>query len=403
MVRIKAFKPYILKEDQADIVSLPYDVFTDVSAPKEIAGKPEHFLRIDKPEVNALRTSSSNMKAALKLFKRNLKIHYHKEVVPSLYRYDLITEAHHQKGLVALCSLEDLFEHHIRDHEETRKDKELERTGHIKTLNAQTGPIYLFHHNQAELRSLIESSCHDLVLEFKQNDVLHRIYALQDPERVAEIIMKFSEVDHIYVADGHHRMNAARNIYLERMKKKQGIGNSDHFLAVVFPAEELKIFDYDRVVKDLNGLSAQHFITALNQVCTHIETSKAMLKPQSKQEFTLYLDEFWYRYQFKVKTTKNLRTDEYLDVALLQSSVLSPILGIKQPRTDERIDFIGGVFGLEALVERCHSDMRIGFALYPTAIEDLMKLSDLGMKMPPKSTWFEPKLLSGIWVCDLDE
>ena len=403
MVRIKAFKPYILKEDQADIVSLPYDVFTDVSAQKEIAGKHEHFLRIDKPEVNALRTSSSNMKAALKLYKRNLIIHYHKEVVPSLYRYDLITETHHQRGLVALCSLEDLFEHHIRDHEETRKDKELKRTGHIKTLNAQTGPIYLFHHNQAELRSLIESSCHDLVLEFKHNDVLHRIYALQDPERVEEIIHKFSELDHIYVADGHHRMNAARNVYLERMKKKQGIGNSDHFLSVIFPAEELKIFDYNRVVKDLNGLSAQQFIAALNQVCTLIETSKSMLKPEAKQEFTLYLDELWYRYQFNVKTTKNLRTDEYLDVALLQSCVLSPILGIKQPRTDDRIDFIGDVFGLEALMERCHSDMRIGFALYPTAIEDLMKLSDLGMKMPPKSTWFEPKLLSGIWLCDLDE
>ena len=403
MVRIKAFKPYILKEDQADIVSLPYDVFTYVSAQKEIAGKSEHFLRIDKPEVNALRTSSSNMKEALKLYKRNLKIHYHKEVVPSLYRYDLITETHHQRGLVALCSLEDLFEHHIRDHEETRKDKELKRTGHIKTLNAQTGPIYLFHHNQAELRSLIESSCHDLVLEFKHNDVLHRIYALQDPERVEEIIHKFSELDHIYVADGHHRMNAARNVYLERMKKKQGIGNSDHFLSVIFPAEELKIFDYNRVVKDLNGLSAQQFIAALNQVCTLIETSKSMLKPEAKQEFTLYLDELWYRYQFNVKTTKNLRTDEYLDVALLQSCVLSPILGIKQPRTDDRIDFIGDVFGLEALMERCHSDMRIGFALYPTAIEDLMKLSDLGMKMPPKSTWFEPKLLSGIWLCDLDE
>ena len=187
------------------------------------------------------------------------------------------------------------------------------------------------------------------------------------------------------------------------MKKKQGIGNSDHFLAVVFPAEELKIFDYNRVVKDLNGLSVQQFIAALNQVCTLIETSKSMLKPQAKQEFTLYLDELWYRYHFNVKTTKNLRTDEYLDVALLQSSVLGPILGIKQPRTDEHIYFIGGVFGLEALVERCHSDMRIGFALYPTAIEDLMKLSDLGMKMPPKSTWFEPKLLSGIWLCDLDE
>jgi uncharacterized protein (DUF1015 family) len=403
MVRIKAFKPYILKEDQADIVSLPYDVFTHASAQKEIAGKPEHFLRIDKPEVNAMQTLRSNMKAVLKLYKRNLRLHYHKEVVPSLYRYDLITESHHQKGLVALCSLEDLFEHHIRDHEETRKDKELERTGHIKTLNAQTGPIYLFHHNQAELRRLIESSCHDLVLEFKQKDVLHRIYALQDPERVEEIILKFSEVDHIYVADGHHRMNAARNVYLERMKKKQVIGNSDHFLAVVFPAEELQIYDYNRVVKDLNGLSAQQFIEALNQVCTIIETSKSMLKPQAKQEFTMYLDEFWYRYQFKVNTTKNLRTDEYLDVALLQSSVLSPILGIKQPRIDARIDFIGGVFGLDALVQRCHSDMRIGFALYPTAIEDLMKLSDLGMKMPPKSTWFEPKLLSGIWLCDLDE
>lgn len=403
MVRIKAFKPYILKDDQADIVSLPYDVFTHASAQKAIDGKRENFLRIDKPEVNGMQTSHSNMKVALKLYKRNLKLHYHKEVVSSLYRYDLISENHHQKGLVALCSLEDLFEHHIRDHEETRKDKELERTRHIKTLKAQTGPIYLFHHNQDELRSRIEASCHDLILEFKQNNVQHRIYALQDPDRVEEIIHKFSDVDHLYVADGHHRMNAARNVYLERIKKKHVIGSSDHFLAVVFPAEELNIYDYNRVVKDLNGLSAKRFIEELNLVCTQIETSKSMLKPQVKQEFTVYLDELWYRYRFNVNTMRNLRTDEYLDVALLQSAVLSPILGIKHPRTDERIDFIGGVFGLEALVQRCHTDMRIGFALYPTAIEDLMKLSDLGMRMPPKSTWFEPKLLSGIWLCDLDE
>lgn len=403
MVRIKAFKPYILKDDQADIVSLPYDVFSLETAQKEIEAKLNHFLRIDKPEVNGMNSQSSNMKAVFKLFKRNLKHHYYKEVVPSLYRYDLITKTHHQKGLVALCSLEDLFERHIRDHEETRKDKELERTLHIKTLNAQTGPIYLFHHGQDELRALIESSNHDLVLEFKQNDVLHRIFALQDPDRVEEIISEIARVDHIYVADGHHRMNAARNVYLERLKNKQSIGNSDYFLGVIFAAEELRIYDYNRVVKDLNGLSAEHFINRLDQVCMRLEASKSMLKPQSKQEFTVYLENVWYRYHFNVSTMKNLRPDEHLDVALLQSLVLNPILGIKHPRTDDRIDFIGGVFGLEAIVERCQSDMRVGFALYPTSIEDLMSLSDLGMKMPPKSTWFEPKLLSGIWLCDLDE
>ncbi len=403
MVRIKAFKPYILKENQADIVSLPYDVFSHASAVKEIEGKPNHFLRIDKPEVNGMSSVQSNMKLVFRLFKRNLKLHYHKEIVPSLYRYDLISETHHQKGLVALCSLDDLLERHIRDHEETRKDKELERTRHIKMLNAQTGPIYLFHYGQAELRNLIESSDNALILEFKQNDITHRIFALQDPDRVEAILHAMAEVDHLYVADGHHRMNAARNVYLERLKMKQDIGNRDYFLSVIFPAEELRIFDYNRVVKDLNGLSAEAFIRQMDQVCTKLETSGRMLKPEAKQEFTLYLDGSWYRYRFNVNQLKNLRPDEHLDVALLQSVILNPILGIKQPRVDVRIDFIGGVFGLEAIVERCESDMRVGFALYPTSIEDLMRLSDLGMKMPPKSTWFEPKLLSGIWLCDLDE
>ena len=403
MVRIKAFKPYILINDQADIVSLPYDVFNHETAQKEIEGKPNHFLRIDKPDVNMSQSSTSQFNTALRLFKRNLKHHYHKEVVSSLYRYDLITKEHHQKGLVALCSLEDLFERLIRDHEETRKDKELERTRHIKTLNAQTGPIYLFHYGQDELRSLIETSNNVLILEFNDREVVHRIYALQDPERIEAIIQKTKEVDHLYVADGHHRMNAARNVYLERLKNTQALGNSDHFLGVIFPAEELHIYDYNRVVKDLNGLSAEAFIEHLDQVCTKLETSNSILKPQAKHEFTVYLDERWHRYRFDMSFIKNLRTDEHLDVALLQNTILSPILGIKQPRTDERIDFIGGVFGLEAIVERCHKDMRVGFAMFPTAIEDLMRLSDLGVKMPPKSTWFEPKLLSGIWLCDLDE
>lgn len=402
MVRIKAFKPNILIDDQADIVSLPYDVFSRASAEKAIEGKPNHFLRIDKPEVNGMSSEASNMNAALKLFKQNRKRYYRQEIIPSLYRYDLITATHHQKGLVALCSLDDLAKHSIRDHEETRKDKELERTRHIKLLNAQTGPIYLFHHGQNELRSLIEASDNMLILEFKQQNVLHRIYALQDPERIESIIQKTAKVDHLYVADGHHRMNAARNVYFERLKNKQLIGNRNHFLAVIFPAEELCIFDYNRVVKDLNGLCADDFIHQLNQGCIKLESSHTILKPQAKQEFTVYLDGLWYRYRFNVKLLKNIRPDAYLDVSLLQNLILCPILGIKQPRIDERIDFMGGVFGLEAIVERCASDMRVGFALYPTSLEDLMRLSDIRMKMPPKSTWFEPKLLSGIWLCDLD-
>lgn len=388
--------------EQNDIVSLPYDVFSRASALREVEGKPDHFLRIDKPQIN-LEKRSSSMKIAAKLYKRNLKNHYHKEVVPSLYRYDLISETHQQIGLVALCSLDDLFERKIRDHEETRKDKELERTRHIKALNAQTGPIYLFHNNQSEFRQYLEAATSALLLEFNQNGVVHRIYALQDPERVEHLIHMASEIDHLYVADGHHRMNAARNVYLNRKKHNLAINNSDYFLAVIFAAEELRIFDYNRVVKDLNGLSAEEVLMQISEVCEKIEQSEQILKPSTKQEFTVYLDNMWFRYRFRIETLKSLRQDEHLDVALLQRLILNPILNIKHPRTDERIDFIGGVFGLQTIVERCQFDMRIGFALYPTAIEDLMTLSDLGMKMPPKSTWFEPKLLSGIWLCDLDE
>ena len=402
MVRIKAFKPWILKSDQDEVVSLPYDVFSLSSAQEEIEGKPDHFLRIDKPEINQ-DEKGLMMDAALKNFKHNKKKYYHKERLASLYRYDLLSETHQQIGLVALCSLDDLIERRIRDHEETRKDKELERTRHIKSLNAQTGPIYLFYRDQREFRAMIEASTSSLLLEFDQNNVTHRIYSLQESDRIEELIRKAADIDQLYVADGHHRMNAARNVYLARQKNRQAIGNSDYFLAVIFAAEELRIYDYNRVVKDLNGLSAEEFLMKIDKVCERVEQSDQVLKPSIKQEFTIYLEGFWYRYRFKINAFKCLRQDEHLDVALLQRIVLNPILDIKHPRTDERIDFIGGVFGLEAIADRCKQDMRIGFALYPTAIEDLVSLSDLGMKMPPKSTWFEPKLLSGIWLCDLDE
>ena len=402
MVRIKAFKPWILKSDQDEVVSLPYDVFSLSSAQVEIEGKPDHFLRIDKPEINQV-DKGTLMEAVVKKFDHNKKKYYHKENQPSLYRYDLISASHQQIGLVALCSLDDLIERRIRDHEETRKDKELERTRHIKSLHAQTGPIYLFYRDQSEFRALIEASTTSLLLEFNQNGVTHRIYGLQDEDRIEVLVRKAARIDQLYVADGHHRMNAARNVYLARQKNRQVIGNSDHFLAVIFAAEELRIFDYNRVVKDLNGLSAEEFLVRIDKVCERVEQSSQILKPSVKQEFTVYLDDIWYRYRFKINTLKNLRQDEHLDVALLQRFILNPILDIKHPRTDERIDFIGGVFGLEAIVERCKQDMRIGFALYPTAIDDLVSLSDLGMKMPPKSTWFEPKLLSGIWLCDLDD
>ena len=328
------------------------------------------------------------------------------------YIYRLTVNNRSQTGLVACFSADDYMNNVIKKHENTRKDKEADRTRHIDICNANTGPVFLAYKDKKIINEIIENITEDEPLfDFEAKDsVRQQVWRVDNPFTVENITKAFEKIDSIYIADGHHRCASAVSIAKQRREAYPGYdGNEEfnYFLGVAFPESQLCIMPYNRVIKDLNGMSCEEFLIALNSVfevtrldeeySDTVDVTKGSYGPKEKYEMNMYLDGIWY----KLVARPEVRMDdavEGLDVSILQDNVLGPILGIDDPRTDERIDFVGGIKGLKELEKRCREDMRLAFALYPTSIKELIRVTDEGKLMPPKSTWFEPKLQSGLFV-----
>lgn len=328
--------------------------------------------------------------------------------VPSFYLYEQTMGSHSQTGIVAAASVEEYDTGLIKKHEHTRPDKETDRALHVDTVNANTGPVFLTYKDQKEIRDVISTFKKRLpYVEFRAEDGIgHRLWTVELPEDVATLSRLFLDVPALYVADGHHRSAAASRVKAQRQAANpthNGHEGYNTFLSVIFPDSQLKILDYNRVVRDLNGLTLEALLSKLGEKfeidSRSIHTTDEA-KPTQRHDFSLYCDGRWIHLRLKPAFIPNDPVAS-LDVSLLQDLVLKPLLGIENPRTDERIDFVGGIRGMKELEKRCKSDMKIAFALYPTGIDQLMSIADSGHVMPPKSTWFEPKLRSGMVVKSL--
>ncbi len=412
MADIKPFKAYRPKKGSEErIASLPYDVFNRQEAYEKVNNNPDSFLAIDRPETqfdkeHDMYAPEVYDKARKMLWDKIEEGTFIQDEEPSYYIYEQTMNGRTQTGIVACASIDEYINGVIKKHENTREEKEQDRINHVYTCNAQTGPIFLCYRKNRLISELIDKvkEVDEPVYDFVSEDGVHnRIFVISDLEERETICRVFTTIKSIYIADGHHRCASAVKVGLRKREeakgKIRGKLESDYFLSVLFPDDELMIMDYNRVVKDLNGLSKDTFIDRISEKFA-LEKSAGQVKPSCKGEFGMFLDNAWY----KLTAKDDIKSDdpvEGLDVSLLQRNVLGPILGIGDPRTDKRIDFVGGIRGLDELERRCRIDMELAFSLYPTSISELFDVADAGMLMPPKSTWFEPKLLSGLFIHDI--
>jgi uncharacterized protein (DUF1015 family) len=419
MVRIKPFRGLRPTPDKiAEVASPPYDVLNSDEAREKAAGNPISFLHVVKPEIDLPADIDIHDKAVYQKGSENLQRLISdgvmmKDEQPSYYVYKLKMGDHEQVGLVALASVADYLDDRIKKHEHTRPDKEQDRMNHIKALNAQTGPVFLTYKSDGKVNSLInEAMKKPPVYDFTGDyEVQHTLFTIEDPGLIKKITDAFADVEALYVADGHHRSAAATNVCLENMKTAGHTGEEpyNYFLTVIFPDSQMRILDYNRVVKDLNGMDLDGFLKALSEkfdvemytpccgVCN--ECGDEAYKPGVPHSFGMYTHGQWFILRPKEGTFKSDDPIESLDVAILQNNLLSPILGIENPRTDKRIHFVGGIRGLGVLERLVDSNAyKVAFSLYPTGIRQLMAVADAGLVMPPKSTWFEPKLRSGVII-----
>lgn len=389
------------------IAALPYDVYNRKEAKEAVKDAPHSFLRIDRAETTLPDDVDTYDERVYKRAKELLtqqveKGEYITEDKPCFYLYELVMNGRSQTGVAGCASIDDYCSNVIKKHENTRADKEEDRIRHVDTLSAQTGPIFLAYRDRADLQALIKKGKEEKPLyDFTAEDgITHRVYRIADEGMQREIARIFKEMDSLYIADGHHRAASAVKVGLKRRAEHPDYtGNEEfnYFLSVVFPDSELMIMDYNRVVKDLNGLTPEAFLSAAPQCFTVEEKGTEPVKPAEKGEVGMYLDGKGYLLTVK-EEYRNDDPVKGLDVSLLQDYLLSPILGIGDPRTDKRIDFVGGIRGLNELKKRTESDCRVAFSMYPTSIGELFSVADAGLLMPPKSTWFEPKLRSGLFI-----
>lgn len=415
MAVLKAFRAIRPVQELAfRVAALPYDVMNSEEARDEVKGNPYSFLHVDKAEIDLDPSIDIHDLRVYEKAKENLNAMIEKGWVlkdkkESLYIYKQVMNGHEQIGLVGCVSADDYLNNNIKKHENTRKDKEKDRINHVKYCNANTGPIFLMYKAQEEITNIIKNWMTDNlpVYDFISDDrVNHTVWAIENREAIQKLTSLFGDIDSLYIADGHHR--AASAVEVANIKRKEnpdyrGDEEFNYFLGVLFPHNELKIMDYNRVVKDLNGYTAENFMEKVNEKFVVEEyAGKGQYKPDKKHAFGMYLDRKWYKLTAREKTFDPEDTVGSLDVSVLQDNLLNPILGITDPRTDDRIDFVGGIRGLGELEKRVEEGMTIAFSLFPTSVEDLMKIAEQGQIMPPKSTWFEPKLRSGLFIHDLE-
>lgn len=389
------------------VAALPYDVYNRAEAREAALKEPVSFLNIDRPETQFpesydMYAAEVYEKAASMLTEQRARGIYVQEDTPCFYLYELTMDGRSQTGLVACASIDDYQNQIIKKHENTREEKEQDRIRHVDTCSTQTGPIFLaYRRNEAVETIVAAEKAKTPVYDFISEDGIgHRVWIVSDKAAVEGITAAFGGIQQIYIADGHHRAASAVKVGLKRRAEARtytGEEEFNFFLSVLFPENELKILPYYRVVKDLNGNTAEEFLEKLSDNFT-IEVSETPVGPENKGEFGMFLEDKWYRLTAKPALMGNPDPVKALDVSILQDNLLEPVLGIADPRTDKRIDFVGGIRGLGELERRVHTDMTVAFSTCPTSILELFAVSDAGLLMPPKSTWFEPKLRSGIFL-----
>lgn len=390
------------------IAALPYDVYNREEAKQEVIKEPISFLRIDRAEINFDDNVDMYDPRVYEKAKEILDqmINQGDFVVDNdecYYIYELVMDGRSQTGIVACASIDDYLNNVIKKHENTREEKELDRITHVDVCNAQTGPIFLAYRSKEEINKVVEETKTDKPLySFTSNDgIEHYVWRISDTEKVVILKNAFSNISDIYIADGHHRAASAVKVGLKRRKENPGYSGDEefnYFLSVLFPHDQLMILPYNRTVRDLNGLCNEHFLEKINENFEVLKNGNVPYSPKEKATFGMLFDGEWYILKAKEDIINNDDPVKALDVSILQDYLLSPILGIDDPRKDNRIDFIGGIRGLKELERRTLQDMRVAFSMYPTSIEELFAVSDAGMLMPPKSTWFEPKLRSGLFI-----
>lgn len=401
MAIIKPFKALKPKKELAEqVASRPYDVLNSQEAKKEAAGNNYSFLRITKSEIDlpdGIDIHSQQVydkaKANLEMFIQNGTLH--SEEKPCYYIYQLVMNGKSQTGLVCVSSVEDYFNDVIKKHELTRPEKEKDRIDHMQTIRAQTGNVFLAYRDVMEINALINGwkVKNKPEYDFVANDgIQHTVWVINRDDVINSITNLFAtKVPNTYIADGHHRAASAAKV----SKQLPGSEDAKYFLTTIFPESQLAILDYNRVVKDLNDLTTEEFIGALQEDFM-LTYSPEPVKPAVLHEFGMYLEDEWYILTAREGTYRNDPIG-ILDVTILQKNVLDKILDIEDPRTDTRIDFVGGIRGLEELEKRVNSgEMAAAFSLYPVTLEQLFAIADSGKVMPPKSTWFEPKLRDGL-------
>ena len=400
------------REKAARIAALPYDVYSRAEAKQVTAQNPDSFLNIDRPETQFaddadMYDDKVYQKAREMLWKQVEDRTFLKEEKRCYYIYELTMDKRTQTGIVACASIDDYENQVIKKHENTRQEKEADRIRHVDTCNAQTGPIFLAYRADQGIRTVVqEAKKQEPLYDFVAEDgVRHRVFRIFADEQIREIQQAFAKMESIYIADGHHRAASAVKVGQMRKKAHPGCTGEEEFcffLSVLFPDDELMIMDSNRVVKDLGGLSPAQFLDKAGSIFDLKKVSGNERRPKKKGDFSMYLDGSWYMCSVRAE---DLSADpvKSLDVSLLQDLLLEPVLGIHDPKTDQRIDFIGGIRGLDELERRVETDCAVAFAMYPTDISELFAVADAGLLMPPKSTWFEPKLRSGLFIHALDE
>lgn len=393
------------------IAALPYDVYNRKEALKEVTREPLSFLRIDRAETQFSDDVDTYDKRVYEKAKELLAESidngsFITEETPCYYIYELTMDGRVQTGIVACSDIDDYVNQIIKKHENTREDKEIDRIRHVDATNAHTGPIFLAYRSRPEINCIVETAKKEQsIYDFTSDDgITHRAWRINNEETIARLQSLFEEIPCTYIADGHHRCASAVKVGLKRRSEHPdytGEEEFNRFLSVLFPHDQLAILPYNRVVKDLNGYAEDDFFQAVEKAGFHISAPlKKPVSPAKKGTFGMYLSGNWYLLTaddslFSSHPVKGL------DVSILQSYLLGPLLGIEDPRTDRRIDFVGGIRGLQELERRASSDMQIAFSMYPTSIEELLSVADAGLLMPPKSTWFEPKLRSGLFIHSL--
>lgn len=395
----------------AKVAALPYDVYNRAEAREAAKKEPLSFLNIDRPETQFpedydMYATEVYEKAAAMLKEQEEQGIYVQEETPCFYLYELTMEGRSQTGLVACASVDDYVNQIIKKHENTREEKELDRIRHVDACHTQTGPIFLaYRKNEAVEKIVAEEKRKTPVYDFISEDGIgHRAWIVSDTNVIKTLTAEFAKLSQIYIADGHHRAASAVKVGLNRReaaKNYTGEEEFNYFLSVLFPENELKILPYYRVVKDLNGYSVEEFLNKISG-CFSVELSDVPVEPEKKGEFGMFLQEQWYRLTAKPELLTTADPVKALDVSVLQENLLEPVLGICDPRTDKRIDFVGGIRGLKELERRTHTDMTVAFSTCPTSIQELFAVADAGRLMPPKSTWFEPKLRSGIFLHEFE-